>query len=79
MEEIDVSRRRFTFLAGTLAAGQFSLQGASAPTAQNIAERIQASLGGEWPEAGPDGFKGHGHYGCSEAGIKGRHKSGYHV
>jgi putative NIF3 family GTP cyclohydrolase 1 type 2 len=57
MEEIDVSRRRFTFLAGTLAASQISLQGASALTAQNVVERMQASLGGEWPETGLDGFK----------------------
>src|SRR4051812_41547752 len=57
MREIDVSRRQFSLIAGTLASGRTSLFAASAPTAQDIAQRLQTSLGGEWQPAGPDGFK----------------------
>jgi putative NIF3 family GTP cyclohydrolase 1 type 2 len=34
-----------------------SLQGADAPTARELVERVQSVLGGEWPADGPDGFK----------------------
>jgi hypothetical protein len=50
MKKTDVSRRQFTLLAGTLAAGtagQIPLHGASALTAQEVVHRIQTSLGGE--------------------------------
>ena len=54
MEKADLSRRRFTLLAGTVTV---ELQAAGAPTAQEVVRRIQTSLGGEWPPEGPDGFK----------------------
>src|SRR5258708_499552 len=57
MKDALVSRRNFTLLAGTLAAGRIPLRGANAPTAKDVAQRIQTSLGGEWPVSGPDGFK----------------------
>ena len=57
MDETDMLRRHFTLLAGTLIAGRVQLHGANALTAQDIAQRIQTALGGEWPPTGPDGFK----------------------
>jgi putative NIF3 family GTP cyclohydrolase 1 type 2 len=59
MKKKDVSRRQFALLAGTMAAGagRIPLQGADALTAQEVAHRMQTSLGGEWPVSGPDGFK----------------------
>src|SRR3954454_14101394 len=57
MREIDLSRRQFSLIAGTLASGRTSLFAASTPTAQDIAQRLQTSLGGEWQPTGPDGFK----------------------
>jgi putative NIF3 family GTP cyclohydrolase 1 type 2 len=56
MNRLDVSRRQFALLAGTVAAG-LPLQGADSLTAQDVAHRIQTSLGGDWPSTGPDGFK----------------------
>jgi putative NIF3 family GTP cyclohydrolase 1 type 2 len=53
----DVSRRKFALLAGTVAAGRIPLRGAAVLTAQDVVQRIQTSLGGEWPATGPDGFK----------------------
>jgi putative NIF3 family GTP cyclohydrolase 1 type 2 len=55
--DTDVSRRKFALLAGTLAAAQMPAPAAAALTAQDVVQRVQASLGGEWPQAGPDGFK----------------------
>lgn len=49
-----MNRRRFTVLAG---AAAIPLRGAAAPTAQEVVQRIQTALGGEWPATGPDGFK----------------------
>src|ERR1700686_4021593 len=57
MKEADVFRRRFALLTGTLVAGQIPLPGARALTAQDVIQRIQTSLGGEWLAGGPDGFK----------------------
>jgi putative NIF3 family GTP cyclohydrolase 1 type 2 len=57
MKTPDFSRRKFALLAGTVAAGQIALPGAAVLTAQDLMQRIQASLGGEWPATGPDGFK----------------------
>jgi len=57
MEKPDLSRRRFTLIAGALTASQISLQAAGTRTAQEVVRRIQTSLGGEWPPEGPDGFK----------------------
>ncbi len=52
----DISRRRFAHLAGA-AAASLPLCAADAPTAQQVVERIQSALGGDWPPNGPDGFK----------------------
>ena len=57
MEKADLSRRRFTLLAGTLTAGRISSQGASALTAREVVQRIETTLGGEWSSEDPDGFK----------------------
>ena len=57
MNQADVSRRKFALLAGTAAVGQIALPGAAALTAQDVAKRVQDSLGGEWPATGLDGFK----------------------
>jgi putative NIF3 family GTP cyclohydrolase 1 type 2 len=57
MNTPDVSRRKFALLAGTMAAGQIPLPGAAVLTAQDIVQRIQTTLGGEWPATAPDGFK----------------------
>jgi putative NIF3 family GTP cyclohydrolase 1 type 2 len=58
----EISRRQFALIAGT--AGTIPLTFAPSPlnaaeplTAQAIVQRIQISLGGEWPSTGPDGFK----------------------
>lgn len=51
------SRRDFARIAGTAAAAGLPLHGAAPPAAQEIVEQIRASLGGEWPETGLDGFK----------------------
>jgi putative NIF3 family GTP cyclohydrolase 1 type 2 len=56
MKEMEISRREFAQIAGTVAAAQ-RLEGAGTPTAQGVAARMQSALGGEWPETGPDGFK----------------------
>ncbi len=57
MNKPNVSRRQFALLAGTLATAQFPLPGASALTAQDVVKQVQASLGGDWPATGLDGFK----------------------
>jgi hypothetical protein len=54
---MNTTRRKFALVAGTLAAGRIPLRGAGALTAQDVVHRLQTSLGGEWPETGPDGFK----------------------
>ncbi len=56
MKLTHISRRRFVQIAGT-AAAQFPLQGADAPTAQALIQRVQSALGGEWQADGLDGFK----------------------
>jgi putative NIF3 family GTP cyclohydrolase 1 type 2 len=48
-----MNRRNFTLIAGAA----IPLRGAATPTAQDLMQRIQASLGGEWPATGIDGFK----------------------
>jgi putative NIF3 family GTP cyclohydrolase 1 type 2 len=50
-----LSRRRFTQIAGSLAATP--LHAAPPLTAQAVAERLQSALGGDWNATGPDGFK----------------------
>ena len=57
MKPTDISRRRFTQIAGSVAAAGLPVRGATALTAQAVVERLQAALGGEWPAAGLDGFK----------------------
>ena len=57
MKRIQISRRQFGQIAGTVAVARFPVHGASTLTAQAVAERIQSALGGEWPANGRDGFK----------------------
>ena len=57
MKHIDISRRQFAQIAGGVAAAGLPIRGATALTAQAVAERLQAALGGEWPATGLDGFK----------------------
>jgi putative NIF3 family GTP cyclohydrolase 1 type 2 len=51
-----VSRRELGLLAGGVVAGGFAL-GAGEPTAKDLIQQIQTSLGGDWPANGPDGLK----------------------
>src|SRR5947207_1372432 len=57
MKRMDISRRQFAQIAGTVAAARFPVHGASILTAQAVAERVQSTLGGEWAATGLDGFK----------------------
>ena len=57
MKDPELTRRNFALLAGTAAATQIPLPGATALSARDVANRLQTSLGGEWPASGPDGFK----------------------
>ena len=54
MNRTHPSRRKFALMAG---AAPLSLRGAAPITAEEIVQRIQRELGGEWPSTGPDGFK----------------------
>ena len=56
MPPSELSRRQFALLTGTLAASPIPLL-AAAPTAREVMQQIQSSLGGDWPSNGPDGFK----------------------
>jgi putative NIF3 family GTP cyclohydrolase 1 type 2 len=49
-----MNRRQFSLISGAAAV---PLRGAAAPTAAEVVQRIQTSLGGEWPDTGLDGFK----------------------
>ncbi len=57
MTHSGISRRKFALLAGTAGAAPLALMAAEPLTAQLVAQRIQSELGGDWPAAGPDGFK----------------------
>jgi putative NIF3 family GTP cyclohydrolase 1 type 2 len=57
MENVPVSRRRFALMAGTAGVVAPALAGAEPVTAEAVVRRIQTELGGDWPPAGPDGFK----------------------
>jgi putative NIF3 family GTP cyclohydrolase 1 type 2 len=58
MNRAHISRRRFALLAGTAAAVVPPGVTAAEPlTAEAVVRRIQTELGGDWPSAGPDGFK----------------------
>jgi len=52
-----ISRRRFALLAGTAGVVPLPAAGAEPLTAEAAVRRIQNELGGDWPAAGPDGFK----------------------
>jgi putative NIF3 family GTP cyclohydrolase 1 type 2 len=57
VKRTNLSRRRFALLAGAAGAAPLSIRSAEPLTAEAVVERIQTELGGEWPAAGPDGFK----------------------
>jgi len=57
MKDMDISRRKFALVGGTLAASQIRLHAAGGPMARDIVNQIQTSVGGEWPQDGPDGIK----------------------
>ena len=57
MHDTHISRRRFALLAGGAGVAPPGVAGAEPLTADVVARRIQTELGGEWPQAGPDGFK----------------------
>ena len=57
MKRTSISRRRFVEITGAAAAATITLQGADAPTAQELVERVQSALGGEPPADSVDGFK----------------------
>ncbi|MEP6717285.1 MAG: hypothetical protein ABJC09_17060 [Terriglobia bacterium] len=57
MKYTGVSRRQFAIVTGTLLAAHSPAEAAGALTAQDVVQRIKTTLGGEWPAAGPDGFK----------------------
>jgi len=57
MKYAHISRRRFALMAGTAGVTPLVMAGAEPLTAEAVAERIQAELGGDWPSTGPDGFK----------------------
>ena len=57
MKRGQLSRRRFALMAGATGVVPQGLAGAEALTAEAVVRRIQKALGGDWPPAGPDGFK----------------------
>jgi putative NIF3 family GTP cyclohydrolase 1 type 2 len=57
MQRTNLSRRRFSLLAGAAGAAPFAMRGAEPLTAEAVVQRIQTELGGDWPATGPDGFK----------------------
>ena len=57
MKRMDISRRQFAQIAGTVAVARLPVHGANPLTAQAVAQRLQSTLGGEWPANGRDGFK----------------------
>lgn len=57
MDPLDISRRRFGYLAGGLAATSLPLSALAGPTAAEVISQIKTSLGGDWPETGLDGLK----------------------
>jgi len=57
MKNNPVSRRQFAIIAGTVGAGRIALGQAATLTAEKVIDRLKAELGGDWPAAGPDGFK----------------------
>jgi putative NIF3 family GTP cyclohydrolase 1 type 2 len=57
MKDGRLSRRQFALMAGTAGVVPGRLAGAEGLTAEAVAGRLRAELGGEWPSNGPDGFK----------------------
>jgi len=62
MKSRHISRRRFALMAGTAGAVplgivSLDLAGTEPLTAAAVVRRIQTALSGDWPSAGPDGFK----------------------
>lgn len=57
MNYTHVSRRTFTLLAGALSAAEIPLPGQKVLTVQDVVQRIQSSLGGDWPANGLDGLR----------------------
>jgi putative NIF3 family GTP cyclohydrolase 1 type 2 len=57
MKDKHVSRRRFAVIAGAISAGRIALGKTTTITAEKVIERVKTELGGDWPPAGPDGFK----------------------
>src|SRR5947207_14735161 len=57
MHRTHTSRRQFALMAGTAAIAPLAIAGAEPLTAEAVARRIQAELGGDWPATSPDGFK----------------------
>ncbi len=57
MERTNLSRRKFTLLAGAASVAPLRVAGAEPITADAAVRRIQSELGGDWPATGPDGFK----------------------
>ncbi len=57
MDSERISRRNFARIAGGLAAAGLPLQGAAAPTADEVIKQIREGLGGEWPANGIEGLK----------------------
>lgn len=57
MKRTSISRRHFVEITGATAAATITLQGADAPTAQELVKRVQSALGAEPPADSVDGFK----------------------
>ena len=57
MKNTGISRRRFALLTGAVGAVQLGNAQPQGLTAENVIQRIQGALGGDWAGA-PDGFKG---------------------
>jgi putative NIF3 family GTP cyclohydrolase 1 type 2 len=58
MSSPNVSRRRFAWMAGGIAAASApNLRGNALPSAADVVSQIRERLGGDWPQTGVDGFK----------------------
>lgn len=57
MNDVPFSRRRFAVIAGSVGAGHIAFGQSGKLTADSVAGRLKAELGGDWPAAGLDGFK----------------------
>ena len=57
MKHLTIPRRNFTPLLATAVVMPISAGAAEPVTAELVSKRIQAALGGEWTDSGPDGFK----------------------